>query len=144
LQTGRSLLLGSVGELTLDRQQTRAAYTIDATAQDGNGLFLLDLATSRISTLDNDSLRYSRVQWNPQGTGVAVLKSREVPRKRERDAQLLVFRTVTEGSTPIVLEATAAGLPTGFVLNERSGISWSEDGSRLILSIIPQTDAPDT
>ncbi len=145
LQTGRSLLLGHVGELAVDRRSAQAAYTIDAASQDGNGLFLLDLATSRITPLDNDSLRYSRLSWNPQGTGIAVFKSREVPRKRERETQLLVFRNVAEVGAPITVDPkVTTGFPTGFVLNERSGVTWSEDGRRVALTILPQSDAPDT
>ncbi|MGH9202208.1 MAG: hypothetical protein ACRD2A_13350, partial [Vicinamibacterales bacterium] len=40
--------------------------------------------------------------------------------------------------------SSAAGFPKGFVVSDRAPLSWSEDGRRIFLGIIPQTSAPDT
>ncbi len=65
------------------------AYTVDGAVRDGNGLFILDLRNGRISTLDNDARVYSRLTWNDEGTGLAVLKGVDVDKMRERDNVLL-------------------------------------------------------
>lgn len=145
LASGRSQFLGSVGELAYNKGGTMLAYTVDAAVRDGNGLFLLDLAANRIDPLDNDSLRYSRLTWNDAGTGLAVLKGREVEKMRERNNRLIVFGNLAANRTPAVLDpATTAGFPKGFVVSERAALSWSADGQQVYLGIMPQTAAPDT
>ncbi|MEI2718811.1 MAG: hypothetical protein V9E87_01515 [Gemmatimonadales bacterium] len=99
LASGRSQFLGSVGELAYNKGGTMLAYTVDAAVRDGNGLFLLDLAANRIDPLDNDSLRYSRLTWNDAGTGLAVLKGREVEKMRERNNRLIVFGNLAANRT---------------------------------------------
>lgn len=145
LASGRSQFLGSVGELVYNKGGTMLAYTVDAAVRDGNGLFLMDLAANRIEPLDNDSLRYSRLTWNDAGTGLAVLKGREVEKMRERNNRLLVFGNLAVTRTPAVLDpATTAGFPKGFVVSERAALSWSADGQQVYLGIMPQSAAPDT
>jgi dipeptidyl aminopeptidase/acylaminoacyl peptidase len=143
LRTGGSVLLGSVGEAAFNRTGKLLAYTVDSPVRDGNGLFVMQLADGATRPLDNDSLRYSRITWNDRGTGLAVLKGREVEKKRERRNVLLVFADLA--SAPTVLDpATADGFPKGFDLSERSALSWSDDGRLVYVGIIPQTNAPDT
>jgi dipeptidyl aminopeptidase/acylaminoacyl peptidase len=145
LTTGRSLYLGSVNEIAFNKQGTHLAYTVDAAVRDANGVYLATLATGRIEALDNDTLRYARLAWNDAGTALAVLKGREVEKKRERTNRLIVFSNVTAPAAPMVLDpATAAGFPAGFEVSERASLEWSEDGQRIFLGIIPQTTAPDT
>ena len=91
LATGRSLFLGSVGEFAFPRAGNRLAYTVEATPNDANGVFLLDLTSGQITPLDNDAKSYTRLAWNEAGTGLAVLKGKPVDKMRERENVLLVF-----------------------------------------------------
>jgi hypothetical protein len=74
LASGRSLFLGSVGDISFNRQGDLLAYTVDAQLRDGNGLFLLDLRSGRTHVLDNDTLQYNRLSWSDDGSRLAVLK----------------------------------------------------------------------
>ena len=94
LVTGRDQLLGSVGEIEFNKKGDLLAYTVEGTVRDGNGLFILDLRNGRISTLDNDARVYSRLTWNDEGTGLAVLKGVDVDKMRERDNVLLAYPSV--------------------------------------------------
>ena len=150
LSSGRSLFLGSVGDISFNRQGDLLAYSVDAQIRDGNGLFLLDLRSGRTHVLDNDSLLYSRLTWSDDGNRLAVLKGRPVEKMRERANVLLALsnlRTLLDDPevTPARLDpVTEEGFPSGFVVSERAPLSWSEDGRLVFLSIIPQTAAPDT
>ena len=149
LASGRSLFLGSVGDISFNRQGDLLAYTVDAQVRDGNGLFMIDIRSGRTHVLDNDTLQYNRLTWSDDGDRVAVLKGRPVERMRERDNVLLALgnlRTMRDDPEIAMskLEPSAAGFPKGFVVSERAPLSWSEDGKRLFLGIIPQTSAPDT
>lgn len=149
LATGRTQLLGSVGDIAFNRKGELLAYTVDATIKDGNGLFVIDLSTGATHTIENDTRSYSRLAWNDAGTSLAALKGNEVPRMRDRDNQLIVINDVraafTGTATPVKLDpASATGFPKGFVVTDRAPLAWSEDNQKVFLSIIGQSAVPDT
>ncbi|MGH7503350.1 MAG: prolyl oligopeptidase family serine peptidase [Longimicrobiales bacterium] len=150
LASGRSLFLGSVGDIAFNRQGDLLAYTVAASLRDANGLFVVDLRDGRTHVLDNDSLAYARLSWSDDGNGLAVLKGKEVDKKRERDNVLIAFTALHASLenpelAPAVLDPPEEeGFPKGFVVSERAPLTWSEDGRLVFLGIIPQTAAPDT
>jgi len=149
LTTGRSRFLGSVGDAEFNRAGTMLAYTVAAEERDGNGLFVIDLATGSTGALDNDALLYSQLAWNDAGTGVAVLKGKDVPKMVERENTLLIVPDVAAALAdpsvaPKRLTASAPGFPEGWVISQRASLTWSEDGSRVFLGAKPQIPATDT
>src|SRR5207237_4759180 len=94
LATGRSQLLGSVGDIAFNKKGDLLAYTVDAAVRDGNGLFVLDLRDGRMHVLDNDARNYNRLAWSDDGNGLAVLKGREVEKMRERGNVLIAVAGV--------------------------------------------------
>lgn len=149
LTTGRSQFLGSVNDASFNRTGTYLAYTVDATVKDGNGVFVVDLTTNATHALDNDARTFSRLAWNDSGTGLAVLKGREVPRMREKNSVLMVFPSVRAAiasatGTRVVVDSATAGLPKGFVVSDRADVTWSDDNRRVFFGIMGQVAAPDT
>jgi len=150
LATGHDQLLGSVGEIAFNKKGDLLGYTVDATPKDGNGLFVLDLRSGRVNTLDNDARTYSRLTWSDDGTGLAVLKGIDVDKMRERDNTLLVYPNMQAAlaepdATPVTLDpANAAGFPNGFVVSDRAPLDWSSDGRHLFFGIKEQVPAADT
>jgi len=150
LGTGRSLFLGSVGDISFNKNGDLLAYTVDATSRDANGLYVLDLTTGRTEVLDNDSRNYNRLTWTEDGMGVAVLKGKDVEKMRERDNTLIAFGNVRSAFgnaelTPARLDATVAqGVPKGFVISDKATLTWSPDNKRVLFGIIAQSAAQDT
>jgi dipeptidyl aminopeptidase/acylaminoacyl peptidase len=155
LTTGRDQLLGSVGDISFNEEGDLLAYTVDAAEKDSNGLFVLDLASSRMHPLDNDAKRYSRLTWNEEGTALAVLKGDDVDGMQERANLLIAFpdlRATIAGATggtasgppvPVVLDpAVVAGFPDGWVMSERGALEWSADDSRVYFGIKEQAPDP--
>jgi len=150
LTNGRDQLLGSVSEIAFNRGGDLLAYTVEATPRDGNGLFVIDLKSGRVTPIDNDARVYSRLTWNDAGSGLAVLKGVDVERMRERDNMLVVYPNVKaaiESPEPVVARlnpATATGFPKGFVVSDRAALDWSGDGKRVFFGMKEQVPAPDT
>ncbi|MEO7999080.1 MAG: hypothetical protein ABI852_16625, partial [Gemmatimonadaceae bacterium] len=150
LGTGRSQFLGSVGDISFNKKGDLLAYTVDATSRDANGLYVLDLTTGRTEVLDNDSRNYNRLTWTEDGTGIAVLKGKDVDKMRERDNSLIAFGNVRSAFgnaelAPARFDGTAAqGMPKGFVISDKATLTWSSDNKRVFLGIIQQSAAQDT
>jgi hypothetical protein len=150
LMSGRSQFLGSVGDISFNKKGDLLAYTVDAASRDANGLYVLDLTNGRTEVLDNDSRNYNRLTWTEDGTGIAVLKGREVEKMRERDNALIAFQNVRSAFgnaelAPARLDATPAqGVPKGYVISDRATLTWSSDNKRVFLGIIAQSALPDT
>jgi len=150
LTTGRSQFLGSVGDAAFTRAGDLFAYTVNAQQRDANGLFLIDLKTNRVHVLENDARIYSRLTWSDDGSGIAVLKGRPVPRMRERDNVLAVYTELRKSlgnpelAAAVLDPATATGFPNGMLVSERAPLTWSEDNARVFFGIISQSAAPDT
>jgi outer membrane biosynthesis protein TonB/dienelactone hydrolase len=149
LVNGKDLLLGSVGDIAFNKSGELAAYTVDATVKDGNGLFVLDLASGRTHTLDNDARSYNRLTWSEDGTALAVLKGADVDKMRERDNVLLAYTNVRAAigdveAAPAALDpAKASGWPKGWVVSDRAGLEWSDDDKRVFFGAKMQVPAPD-
>jgi dipeptidyl aminopeptidase/acylaminoacyl peptidase len=151
LKTGRFQLLGSVADFAFNKSGERLAYTVDAAVKDGNGLFVFDVRTGRVTPLDNDARSYNRLAWNENGTALAVLKGNEVEKMRERDNVLIAFPDVPAclkedraAPGPAVLDPSkAAGFPKGWVASDRAALSWSDDGKRVFFGIKEQVPSPD-
>jgi dienelactone hydrolase len=149
LKTGRDQLLGSVGDIAFNKAGDLLAYTVDAAEKDANGLFVLDLRSGRVNTLDNGARVYNRLTWSEDGTALAVLKGGDVDKMRERDNVLITIPNVQaalEASpAPVVLDpAKAAGFPKGWVVSDRATLSWSDDKKRVFFGTKQQVPAPDT
>lgn len=150
LATGRSQFLGSVGDAAFTRQGDFFAYTVNAQQRDANGVFLVALGSNRMHVLENDARIYSRLTWSDDGSGIAVLKGKPVPKMRERDNVLAVYTDLRrslgnpELAAALLDPAAAAGFPKGWVVSERTPLTWSEDNARVFFGIIAQTSAPDT
>jgi dipeptidyl aminopeptidase/acylaminoacyl peptidase len=150
LRTGHDQLLGSVHEAAFNYKGELLAYTVDAVEKDANGLFVLDLRSTRIYPLDNDARNYNRLTWNEEGTALAVLKGVDVEKMREKDNALIAFPDVytvlapTAKAAPVRLDATHASFPRGWVVSDRRDLIWSADRKLVFLGVKPQLAAPDT
>jgi dipeptidyl aminopeptidase/acylaminoacyl peptidase len=149
LGAGRHQLLGSVGDIAFNKKGDLLAYTVDSPVRDGNGLFVFDTARARTTTLDTDAKSYNRLTWSEDGTALAVLKGADVDKMRERDHQLMAYRNVPAvladpaiAAKPAILDrARMTGLPAGWVISDRSALTWSEDDTRVFFGVKEQVAA---
>jgi len=142
LGQGYDELIGSVDESGFNKSGTLLAYTVDAADQDGNGLYVVDLATGSRKALHNAKERYSELTWSEEGDGLAVLVG-ETPDKKTRRANSLVAVTSLDSGSPVtrVMDPESlAGLPEGKVISEDGGIRWNEELSMIFVGTRAQED----
>jgi dipeptidyl aminopeptidase/acylaminoacyl peptidase len=152
LGTGRFQLLGSVADYAFNKSGDLLAYTVDAALKDGNGLFVFDARSGRVTPLDNDARIYSRLAWNDEGTALAVLKGIEVEKMREKNNVLVAFPDVSAAlkdgvpapAPPLLDPAKAEGFPKGWVASDLATLTWSADGKRVFFGIKEQVPTPET
>jgi dipeptidyl aminopeptidase/acylaminoacyl peptidase len=139
LREGYEELIGSVGEMAFDEAGTRFAFTVDAENGDGNGLYVVDLATGARRGLDNSKDRYARLSWSEDGGSIAVLRGAVPQGSVERTNRLIAFSSLASGSPArFDFAADGPGLREGWVLSEKDALVFDEDASMLFVATKPQ------
>ncbi|HEX6694652.1 MAG TPA: hypothetical protein VF035_08160, partial [Longimicrobiales bacterium] len=94
LRNGRDELIGGVVWHTFNKPGALLAYATDGADMDGNGLYLVDLATGTRRTLDNAKAKYTRAVWSKEGNSLAVLRGVDVDTLANRANTLVAFTSV--------------------------------------------------
>ena len=142
LEEGYDELLPSVAEVAFNEPGTHLAFTVDADGGDGNGLYLVDLASGSRRVLDSSDERYARLTWSEDGRAVAVLRGTEPEGMMERENRLVVFRGIGGDGPSTRSEAspTVTGLNDGWVLSEKGDVVFDDGGSTVFLGTRPQSE----
>ena len=74
LTTGITQNIGNVNLYDFDDAGRMLAYTVDAADRTGNGVYVIDLATSQSKVLSSASLDYDQLTWGDKGEALAVLR----------------------------------------------------------------------
>ncbi len=147
LARGGKRNVGNVFAFAFDSAGTRLAYLVDAADRAGNGLYLMDPATGRVTAPATGDHLYEGLAWNDAGTALAAVQGDTVPGMEQRANVLLAWTDATaamEGANPTVYDpAQDDDFPDGFVLSELRRPAWTETGSRLVVGIKEQREALD-
>jgi dipeptidyl aminopeptidase/acylaminoacyl peptidase len=135
---------GSVGEFAFNESGNLLAYTVDAADGTGNGVYVMDLAEAILKPLDTDALEYEQLSWNEGGTSLAVLKGKTEEGMVQKANSLLAFTDIGGRRQRSVTydPAADAGFPENMVISEFTGLTWSDDGSKIFLGVKGQRKEP--
>ena len=149
LERGYEELLGSVEDFAFNKTGTHLAYTVDARDKDGNGVYLLDLASNARRALENGDAVFARLTWDEHGRALAALKSTEKKGYMQKENVLLAFPDAAAASaagkaaTRVAFDAAKTdAFPKDFVISEKATLEWSPDLSRVFVGIKEQTPDP--
>jgi len=141
LSGGFDELIGNVDEFSFNKPGTHLAHTIDAAGRNGNGLYLYDLGVGVRRVLDSDTLKFSQLTWNEEGTALAVLKGWKPDSLTERQNSLIAFSNVTTEPSRVEVDPfTISNFPEGLVISEKGTLAFSEDVSRVFFGIKTQKE----
>ncbi|MCF8224062.1 MAG: prolyl oligopeptidase family serine peptidase [Bacteroidales bacterium] len=150
LSTGALMNIGNVDEYKFNKKSTYLAYTVNAEDNAGNGLYLMDLKSSKLIALDTDTLLYSKLTWDDEmlydeergqkGTAIAVLKGNKPDSLEQRINKLLVFSNINKADPERLIYDPAAdnNFPGDYVLSEMGKLAFSLDNKRMMIGIKEQ------
>jgi len=151
LSDNKIMNIGNVSDFKFNKQGTLLAYIIDADSKAGNGVYLMDLLKGNITPLDTDTASYSqltwddemlyRSEWGSKGTALAVLKGNTTDTTEQRINSLLLFTGLNSAKTQqkAYNPVNDKNFPEGYILSEKSGLSFSTDNNRLVIGIKEQS-----
>ena len=159
LESGSDLNLGNVGSFQFNKPGTMLAYTIDAADKAGNGLYMVDLDTGALKSMDNGEADYAHITWDEKGTALAVLKGTKKKELTQKDNILVAFVGLP-GDNPTQITYDPANDPNfseNMIISEkvmprsrfrrggdaRGALSWSEDNSQIFCGIKEQEKEPE-
>jgi len=146
LTSGISQNIGNVNLYDFDDAGKMLAYTVDAAERNGNGVYVVDLATSQSKVLSSASLDYDQLTWGDKGTSLVALRGDKKKENLQRDNTLLVWQDVS-AAKPRATEydpSKDAAFPKGYVLSEFAAPRWARDGSRIYVGLKDQEADPGT
>lgn len=137
LKTKKSFNIGNVGEFAFNKSGNSLVYTIDAANQNGNGVFLRDMASGLVSSLDNDTAVYKGINWTEVGDAFAVLKSVKDKKFKQDIVTALGFDKLNGDLTHKTTVSTADStlFPKGMGITVNANAFWSEDKTKLFVGI---------
>ena len=140
LTAGISQNIGNVNLYDFDDAGRMLAYTVDAADRIGNGVYVIDLATSQSKVLSSATADYDQLSWSDKGSALAVLRGDKKKENVQRDNALLVWRDVsTPKPTAIEYDPSAdAAFPKALVVSELAPLRWTRDGSRIYVGLKEQ------
>jgi dipeptidyl aminopeptidase/acylaminoacyl peptidase len=142
LRRGTEELIGSVADFSFNKPGTQLAYTVSTASGEGNGLYLLDVATLVRRPLDGAREEYARLAWDEDGSALAALRGKDADTLEQRPNVLVAITGIGGRGEPVVRTfdpAQSPQFPAGHVLSEKSALVWSSDRTRLFVGLKDQT-----
>ncbi|HEV8495236.1 MAG TPA: hypothetical protein VGQ56_00155, partial [Gemmatimonadaceae bacterium] len=140
LATGITQNIGNVNLYDFDDAGRMLAYTVDAAERVGNGVYVVDLATSQSKVLSSATADFDQLTWGDKNDALAVLRGDKKKENAQRDNTLLVWRDVTPAKPQLVEydPSNDASFPKTHVLSELASLRWTRDGSRIYVGLKEQ------
>jgi len=139
LKKGLVTRYDNVSEYSVNKEGSLLAYTVETPDTVGNGLFIIETATSLSRAIDTDDRVYSKLSWNEEGTVLACLKGTTPKGSALRVNSLIAFTNPLHGSGRFEYDpASDKSFPEGYVISENRAPGFSSDNSIFYFGIKKQ------
>ena len=138
LATGKSQNLGNIREHAVNKAGTHLAYAVDAANSQGNGLYLLTLASNSVSVLDSDEAGYQSINWTEKGDAFAALKFKKDKKYTQEKGAVLGIKNLSSPQITLYEPAKdSTSFDSRYTISPNRRPLWSDDLSRLFYGIHP-------
>lgn len=143
LKGNQTLNIGNVSSYTFNKAGTLFAYLVDADGDNGNGIYVIDLANHRTWPLHTGGFSYAQMTWNKAGDKLAVLFGKTEEGNVERDNTLYWASSLSTGMSSAGSQNTfspeaTSSFPENTVISEYGRLTWNESDTQLFLGIRAQ------
>jgi acetyl esterase/lipase len=137
LARGTELNLGNVNEFAFDKSGRFLALTIDAADKLGNGLELRTMDTGTVVALDSGKASYERLAWTEKGDALAVLKSLEDKRYKDKLYGVLGFSgfPTSKIEKTVYDPSSDKSFPEGMGISPNRTPGWTESLDAILFGI---------
>lgn len=145
LSSQKKLNLGNVLEFSFNKPGTHLAYLVDAANKNGNGLYLLQLASWTTQVIDNDEASYKSLSWNEEGDALSLLKFIKDKKYKQEHGIAMGLTVLNAPKLTLVDPREIEALKTSnMTISPNRRPSWSEDKTRLFYGLHRLEKADDT
>jgi fermentation-respiration switch protein FrsA (DUF1100 family) len=138
LATGKSQNLGNIREHAVNKAGTHLAYAVDAANSQGNGLYLLTLASNSVSVLDSDDAGYQSINWTEKGDAFAALKFKKDKKYTQEKGAVLGIKNLSSPQITLYEPAKdSTSFDSRYTISPNRRPLWSDDLTRLFYGIHP-------
>jgi dipeptidyl aminopeptidase/acylaminoacyl peptidase len=124
-------------EFTLSKDAKSLIYTVASRKDETNGVYTVATgATSDPTPLLVGKGKYSRLTWDEKQSELAFFSDRDDASAKQPKVKLYLWDRTGTAAVDLVTTSTP-GFRQGFVINERGGITFSNDGSRIFFGAAP-------
>ena len=137
LSSNKEIFIPYVSEYCFDKSSRFLAYTTLKPEGKDNSLSFMDLASDPEGHEDiirEDGIGFSALTWTEEGSRLAFSASEE---SKEKTGNVCLY--IWDGADKNLRQAlSSSSAPEGWVLPEKSNLSWSEDSRRLYFGFMPK------
>jgi dipeptidyl aminopeptidase/acylaminoacyl peptidase len=135
LATGDERAVANVSEFAFDSSGNWLAWTVDAPERIGNGIYLRNMSTGRITCLDTDTAMYSRLTWTDKGDALTLLKSPDIGNKKLYTVMGFTNLLAEQPTKVVYNPIQDKDFPRGMVVDDAKSPRWMEDLSGILFDI---------
>ncbi len=136
LNEGTVMNFGNVSSFAFNKTGQWLAYTVDAYAKAGNGVFLRNMGTGEISVPESDKAKYKSLRWTEKGEGFTVLKEVSDDNWKDDLHHVVAFRPTRSGFEKIIIDpANTNGFPDGMTVSPNRAAVWSDNLASIYFGI---------
>ena len=140
LSDGTTRTIGNVTEYAFNKKSDRLAYIVEAANTAGNSIELYDLENFGLKVLASDTAKFSKLNWQKEGDGLAFIKNFRKDNYEEDNAVVYAYTNIYKSPALKTFDPEAMkGFPAGMRIYNGSTVTVSDDQSTVFFGLKPWT-----
>lgn len=138
LTTGAERTFTDALDMSFSKDAKALVYTVSARKEEANGVFVATPGNDAAPTeLLSGKGKYTRLTWDEDHTQLAFASDKDDAAAKQPKIKLYYWKRGDAAKATEIVANNVAGFRSDFVISDRAGINFSQDGSKLYLGTAP-------
>lgn len=138
LTTGAERTFSDALDFSFSKDAKLLVYTVSARKEEANGVFVATPGNDAAPTeLLSGKGKYSRLTWDEDQTQLVFASDKDDAAAKQPKLKLFYWKRGDTAKATEIVANTSAGFRSDFVISDRAGMNFSQDGSKLYLGTAP-------